>query len=101
MGPELVAERFHFTNQCNPGIYSRDCGFPLEAINMPSAEWVKNLDDGRKVKFTYQELPDDGAFMTAQLAGNQVVYSVLLAAAKNPLSRKDVERHFEAELAKK
>jgi hypothetical protein len=32
-------------------------------------EWTKTLEDGRKVKFIYQELPEDGAFITAQLAG--------------------------------
>ena len=68
---------------------------------MPDEEWVKTLADGRTVKFIYQELPEDGAFMTAQLAGNEVVYSVLLAKAKNPLTREDVESHFKAELAKK
>ena len=36
---------------------------------MPDEEWIKTLDDGRKVKFIYQELPDDGAFITLQLAG--------------------------------
>lgn len=68
---------------------------------MLDEEWVKTLADGRTVKFIYQELPGDGAFMTAQLAGNEVVYSVLLAKAKNPLTREDVESHFKAELAKK
>ena len=68
---------------------------------MPDEEWVKTLADGRTVKFIYQELPGDGAFMTAQLAGNEVVYSVLLAKAKNPLTREDVESHFRGELAKK
>jgi len=68
---------------------------------MPEEEWVKTLADGRTVKFIYQELPGDGAFMTAQLAGNEVVYSVVLAKANNPLSREDVESHFKAELAKK
>jgi hypothetical protein len=53
------------------------------------------------VKFTYQELPVDGAFITAQLAGNEIVYSVVLTKAKNPLSREDVESHFDAELSKK
>jgi hypothetical protein len=53
------------------------------------------------VKFVYQELPEDGAFITAQIAGNEVVYSVLLTKARNPLSREDVESHFEAELSKK
>jgi hypothetical protein len=68
---------------------------------MPDEEWVKTLEDGRRVKFIYQELPEDGAFMTAQLAGNEVVYSVVLAKAKNPLSHEDVEGHFTIELAKK
>jgi hypothetical protein len=68
---------------------------------MPEEEWIKTLEDGRKVKFVYRELPDDGAFITAQLAGNAVVYSVLLAEARNPLSREDVERNFRVELAKK
>jgi hypothetical protein len=68
---------------------------------MPDEEWIKALQDGRKVKFIYQELPDDGAFITAQLAGNEVVYSVLLTKAGNPLSREDVESRFKGELSKK
>ncbi len=64
-------------------------------------EWIKTLSDGRRVKFTYQELPEDGAFITAQLAGNEVVYSVILTEARNPLSREDVEDHFKGELSKK
>jgi hypothetical protein len=35
---------------------------------------IRTLADGRKVKFIYLELPDGGAFITAQLAGNEVVY---------------------------
>ena len=68
---------------------------------MPDEEWIKKLEDGRKVKFIYQELPDDGAFITAQIERNEVVYSVVLAKAGNPLSHKDVESHFKGELAKK
>ena len=68
---------------------------------MPDEEWISTLEDGRKVKFIYQELPDDGAFITAQVAGNEVVYSVLLAKARNPLSREDVECRFMTELLKK
>jgi hypothetical protein len=68
---------------------------------MPDEEWIKILPDGRKVRFVYQELPEDGAFITAQIAGNEVVYSVLLARAKNPLAREDVENHFRGELSKK
>jgi hypothetical protein len=68
---------------------------------MPDQEWIKTLEDGRRVKFIYQELPEDGAFITAQLAGNKVVYSVVLTEARNPLSREDVESHFKGELSKK
>ena len=68
---------------------------------MPDEEWIKTLENGRKVKFIYQELPEDGAFMTAQLAGNEVVYSIILTHAKNPLSRDDVEDRFKGELSKK
>jgi len=68
---------------------------------MPDEEWIKILEDGRKVKFIYQELPEDGAFITAQIQGNEVVYSVLLAKARNPLSREDVESRFKGELSKK
>jgi hypothetical protein len=51
---------------------------------MQDEEWIKTLKDGRKVKFIYQELPKDGAFITAQLAGNEVVYSVVLTKARKP-----------------
>jgi hypothetical protein len=74
---------------------------PVEELRMPSDEWIKALADGRRVKFTYQELPEDGAFITAQLAGNEVVYSVVLTKARIPLSREDVESHFKGELSKK
>ena len=68
---------------------------------MAHEEWIKTLKDGRKVKFIYQELPEDGAFITAQLERNEVVYSVVLTKAGNPLSRESVESHFQAELSKK
>ena len=68
---------------------------------MSDEEWIKTLADGRRVKFTYQELPVDSAFITAQVAGNEVVYSVVLTKIKNPLSRDNVESHFAGELAKK
>jgi hypothetical protein len=68
---------------------------------MPYEEWVKTLEDGRKVKFIYQGLPQDAAFVSAQLAGNEVVYSIVLTKAGNPLSREDVESHFKGEFAKK
>jgi hypothetical protein len=68
---------------------------------MPDQEWVKTLEDGRKVKFIYQELPKDGAFITGQIGGNEVVYSVVLAKARNPQSHQDVESHFKGELSKR
>jgi len=68
---------------------------------MSDEEWVKTLADGRQVKFTYQELPAKSAFITAQVAGNEVVYSVVLTKTQNPLSREDVESHFAGELSKK
>jgi hypothetical protein len=70
-------------------------------MKMQDEEWIKTLADGRQVKFIYQELPADGAFITAQIGGNEVVYSVVLAKAGNPLSRENVESHFAAELSKK
>ena len=64
---------------------------------MPDGEWIKTLEDGRKVKFICQELPEDGAFITAQVAGHEVVYSVVLTKQKNRSSREDVESHFQRE----
>jgi hypothetical protein len=64
-------------------------------------EWIKTLMDGRKVQFVYQDLPEDGAFITVQLEGNEVVYSVVLTKAGNPLSPEAVESHFQGELLKK
>jgi hypothetical protein len=64
-----------------------------------SDDWVKRLVDHRRVKFTYQEL-EESAFLTAQVEGNKVVYSIVLSNAKNPLSREEVETHFESELSK-
>ena len=68
---------------------------------MPDEEWIKTLEDGRIVKFIYQELWEDGAFISAQFAGNEVVYSIVLSKARNPLSRGDVESRFKGELSKK
>ncbi len=68
---------------------------------MQDEEWIKTLEDGRKVRFNYQELVEYGAFITAQIAWNEVVYSVLLTNAGNPLSRDEVESHFKGELSKK
>jgi len=68
---------------------------------MPDEEWIKTLEDGRRVKFTNLELPEDVAFITAQLEGNKVVHSIILTEAKKTLSHVEVERYFQGEFSKK
>jgi hypothetical protein len=67
---------------------------------MLDEEWIRTLEDGRIVKFTNQELPDEVTFITAQIESNKVVYSIILPKAKRPLRREEVESHFEGELSK-
>ena len=68
---------------------------------MQDEEWIKTLADGRRVKFTSQELLETQAFVTAQVESNKVVYSIVLTKVKNPLSHEEVEAYFEGELSKK
>jgi hypothetical protein len=68
---------------------------------MPTEDWIKALEDGRLVKFTNQELPGGGSFITAQIEKSEVVYSIVVEKVKNPLSRQEVENRFKAELSKK
>jgi hypothetical protein len=63
-------------------------------------EWITTLADRRRVKFTTQELAER-VFLTAQVEGNEVVYSIILTNAKNPLTHEEVEAHFEGELSKR
>jgi hypothetical protein len=74
---------------------------PLGKLIMLGDEWIKTLADGRRVKFTYQELQDDWVFITAQVERNKVVYSIVLTDAKDSLNRGEVESQFEGELSKK
>jgi hypothetical protein len=67
---------------------------------MPNDEWIRTLADGRNVKFSYDELMDT-TFITAQIEGNEVVYSILMNKAETNLSRKEVEGRFQHELSKK
>jgi len=67
---------------------------------MPNDEWIRTLANSRKVKFNHDELTD-ATFITAQIQGNEVVYSILLNKADNKLSRVGVEGRFERELSKK
>jgi hypothetical protein len=67
---------------------------------MPNDEWIRTLADGRKVKFSHDEVIAV-TFLTAQIAGNEVVYSILLNIAEAKLSREEVEGRFQHELSKK
>jgi len=67
---------------------------------MPNDGWIRTSADGRKVKFSHDELMD-ATFITAQIEGNEVVYSILLNRAETKLSREEVEGPFERELSKK
>jgi hypothetical protein len=67
---------------------------------MSTEEWIKTLEDGRMVKFTNQTLLAVGAFITAQIAKNEIVYSIVVEDVKKPLTRHEVENRFKAELAK-
>jgi hypothetical protein len=60
-------------------------------------EWTKVISGDRLVKFTYLDLPGGEAFLTAQIAGHAVVYSVILRHAEHPFNREGVERHFNDE----
>ena len=61
-------------------------------------QWAKMISGDRLVKFTYSDLPDGAAFLTAQIAGHEVVYSIILEQREHPFSRHGVERHFKFEL---
>ena len=67
---------------------------------MPADEWIRTFADGRKVKFSHDKVLD-ATFLTAQIEGNEVVYSILLDKAETKLTREEVEGRFERELAKK
>lgn len=61
-------------------------------------EWLKVISGDRLVKFTYFDLPDGTAFLTAQIAGHPVVYSIILDNTECAFSRDGVEHRFDQEL---
>jgi hypothetical protein len=67
---------------------------------MPNDEWIRTFADGRKVKFNHDELAG-ATFISAQIQGNEVVYSILLNSAETKLSREEVEARFDRELSRK
>jgi len=61
-------------------------------------EWTTVIAGDRFVKFTYFDLPTGVAFMTAQIAEHEVVYSIISDEAGRPFSRAGVEGRFASEL---
>ena len=61
-------------------------------------EWTKVISGDRLVKFTYFDLSTGAAFMTAQIAGHEVVYSIISERTERPFSRVGVEGRFDYEL---
>jgi hypothetical protein len=60
-------------------------------------EWTNVISGNRLVKFTYLDLPGGIVFLTAQIAGHAVVYSVFVRQAGRPFNRQGVERQFDYE----
>jgi hypothetical protein len=94
-----------FSNAANVRVrcqeFARNSKIAQGESNVPCDDWIKILKDGRRVKFTNEEVLDAGSFITAQVESNEVVYSVLLNKEVNPLSRQEVESRFKNELSKK
>ena len=67
---------------------------------MSDDEWIRTLANGRKVKFSC-DVVLGATFLTAQIEGNEVVYSIVLNKGEPKLSREEVEGRFERELSKK
>ena len=92
----LWARSVPFTENLDASPTLEVCG----VMKMPGNEWIRTFADGRKVKFSHDEVLG-ATFITAQIEGNEVVYSILLNKAETKLSREEVEGRFERELAKK
>ncbi len=60
-------------------------------------EWTKVISGDRLVKFTYDDLSTGASFMTAQIAGHEVVYSIV-SEQTEAFSRVGVEGRFYDEL---
>ena len=84
----------------SPRIWGRLTYAKFAGNEVSSDEWIRILPDGRQVKFSHDELMDT-TFLTAQIQGNEVVYSILLNKAQIKLSRDEVEGSFQRELSKK
>jgi hypothetical protein len=60
-----------------------------------SEEWTRVLPDGRKVNYTYEEGPGDGALVTAKLEGGNITCS---NHSRIPMTRDQIEAEFMAHL---
>jgi hypothetical protein len=76
---------------------SKSCRFVSPKGGVMEDEWTKVVSGHRLVKFTYVDLAGGAAFLTAQIAGHTVVYSVVLPHAEQPFTRTGVEHHFRKE----
>jgi hypothetical protein len=63
---------------------------------MRDREWTRTLAEGRKLKVIYEGRAVAGAFLTAQLAGSEVAYSVVLPKTGKPSSRDEVESQVQS-----
>jgi len=61
-------------------------------------KWTKLISGDRLVRFTYCDLPAGAAFMTAQIASHEVVYSIISEQTEHSFSRVGVEGRFGYEL---
>ena len=57
-------------------------------------KWTKVISGDRLVKFIYCDLPAGVAFMTAQIATHEVVYSIISEQTECAFSRVGVEGRF-------
>jgi hypothetical protein len=64
---------------------------------MRNEEWSVELPDGRTVRYTYKEMTETLAFITAQVQGNAVVYMHNNIPA--PMTNAQVEAEFAHDIA--
>ena len=76
---------------------SKSCTSARPKGGVMEDEWTRVMCGDRLVKFTYVDLPEGPSFLTAQIAGHDVVYSVILRQSEHPFNREGVERHFAVE----
>ena len=84
-------------------VYLRRIVFPsrIEIRKCKTKRGSRLLKTAEKLSLSTWNCRTTERLLPAQLAGNEVVYSVLLTKATLPLSREDVESHFNGELSKK